>query len=186
MQFYFQSAAHWVSENWLPLSFFAGLSLLGMVRSQRRRGDWAQVAQSLNLQWLGNTLPESLNLDGTCLSGSGLKVEEVVAGSIEGIHFIAFNVSERGEETRIDQTVVGFPMDAKLLCDKPPRDPTGSYRFELTGNWLLTWFPARQIAPAEPRDWCLEQYNFAARIVEESRTGSNEDGKLASRLFREF
>jgi hypothetical protein len=186
MQFYFRWAANWAAQNWLILSIFAAISLLGVIRSKKRQREWAEVARSRNLRWLGRMLPDGLSLDGTSLSGSGFKVEEAIAGELEGIHIVAFNLSERGGESRIDQTVVAFPKDGLLLCDKPPRDPSGSYRFELTGNWLLAWLPTRRIAPEELQDWCLDLYNLAVRLIGESRTGSNESGKLASRLFREF
>lgn len=186
MQLYLQWAANWVSQNWLILSIFAAMSLLGIVRSRQRQREWVEVARSKNLQWLGTTLPSGLSLDGTSLSGSGFKVEEVIAGELEGIHIVAFNLSDRRGDDRINQTIVAFPMDGLLLSDRPPQDPTGSYRFELTGNWLLAWLPTRQIAPEELQDWCLDLYNLAVRLIGESRTGSNESGKLASRLFREF
>ena len=186
MQFYLHFAVDWASQNWLLLSLFAAFFLLGIVGSRQRQREWVEVARSRNLQWLGRTLPDGLRLDGTSLSGSGFKVEEAIAGELEGVHIVAFNLSDRRGENRINQTVVAYPIDGPLLSDKPPQDPTGSYRFELAGNWLLAWLPTRQIAPEELQDWCLDLYNLAVRLVGESRTGSNESGKLASRLFREF
>lgn len=186
MQSLLETIRHWVLQNWMLPAIFAAFVVYGYFRSARRKRNWKDAAQANNLQFLGKSLPDDLSLNGTSISGVGFKVSNAMTGVLRGIHLIVFDLSDRRGEDRVDQTIVAFQINAELQVPEPPKDPSGSYRFEQAGGRLLAWLPARQIEPDELQDWCTELYDMAARLISEMRTNSNESGNLANRLFREF
>ena len=186
MQATLETIRQWVFQNWVILAAGAGLVIYGYIRSLMQNKEWQEKAQASNLRFLGKSLPDDLSLDGTNLSGSNFTVNNSVAGVVQGIHLAAFEVKESGDESSIRQTVVAFQMDSKLQTGTPPKEPSGTYHFEICGRWLLAWIPTRTIEPNELEDWSSELYDLAARLISEQGSNSQGGSELAGRLFREF
>ena len=116
----------------------AGLLVVGyLVKQHRRAGAMRALAQRAGFQYIGNTLPHSLTLDGTELR-SVSKVWNTVDGDRHGLRIIAFDCQVGRGKGSWARTAIAIQTDRNILEETHLRS---ALRAERSGRWLILYEP---------------------------------------------
>ena len=181
-------------EQLSPRILFGAFLFVGLVVwVMRRRGaldapaaEILQFAEDHGYRYLGSKCPEGLSLKGTSLGGWRFSVKDVLTGEFREGAIAIFEVFESRGENVQRQTVVGFARVSKLACNAAPVDRIGSFKFEISGDWLLGYVEYRVVDSAELEGWCEELYDLAARLILDEGATEDSGQDAGKKMFREF
>jgi hypothetical protein len=177
---------NWLVEHRWFLAIFLAFSVYSYFSRAKQKEARRSFAADHNFKFLGKHLPDDLSLNDTPFSRFRFSVSNAMIGNLRGNHLAVFDVSDRGGEIPIEQTVLAFRRGGDLRCDVAPADRVGSFRFAISGEWLLGYIESRLVANDELEDWCNELYDLALRLIREMNTEPKSRDRSLEGLFREF